>query len=84
VSEEQLYDVVRKYQDTNNPDHNKIILHEVSLQEAKDHCKDPDTHEKGVWFDCFYETGDCEGAWLPKPDQGFLYNPQWDCPKVVI
>lgn len=23
--------------------------------EAKEHCSDPDTQEKGVWFDCFYE-----------------------------
>lgn len=49
------YKIVRKYRDTNHPDHDKVIAEGLTLEEAKEHCKDPSTSEKGVWFDAFYE-----------------------------
>lgn len=49
------YEVIRKYANPNHPDHNKVIATGLTLAEAQEHCKDPATHEKGVWFDCFYE-----------------------------
>ena len=49
------YKIVRKYANANHPDHNKEIDSGLTLAEAQEHCKDPSTHEKGVWFDCFYE-----------------------------
>jgi len=53
--EESTYRIVRKYRDENHPDHNKEIDSGLTLTEARDHCKDPDTKEDGVWFDVFYE-----------------------------
>jgi hypothetical protein len=50
-----MYKIVRKYRDMNHPDHNKVIATGLSLEEAQEHCKDPSTHESGVWFDCYYE-----------------------------
>jgi hypothetical protein len=49
------YEIIRKYADANHSDHNKVIATGLTLAEAQEHCKDPSTHEKGVWFDCFYE-----------------------------
>jgi hypothetical protein len=49
------YKIVRKHFDPNHPDHNKEIDSGLTLAEAQDHCKDPSTHEKGVWFDAFYK-----------------------------
>lgn len=49
------YKIVRKYQDSRHPDHNKVIKSGLTLKEAKEHCQDPDTKESGVWFDCFTE-----------------------------
>lgn len=51
----KTYEIVRKYADNSHPDHDKVIAKGLSLTEARNHCKDPDTHEEGVWFDCFYE-----------------------------
>jgi hypothetical protein len=48
------YRIVRKYRDTNHPDHNKEIDSGLSLAQAQKHCQDPDTSGDG-WFDCFYE-----------------------------
>jgi hypothetical protein len=55
VSDEITYKIVRKYKDNSHPDHDLVIKEGLSLDEAKEHCKDPDTQEKGVWFDAFYE-----------------------------
>jgi hypothetical protein len=49
------YKIVRKYRDGNHPDNNKVIKTGLSLEEAQEHCKDPETREAGVWFDCYYE-----------------------------
>jgi hypothetical protein len=51
--EETRYKIVRKYQDINHPDHDKVIASGLTKEETKKHCQDPETHEKGVWFDCF-------------------------------
>jgi len=51
----RTFKIIRKYRDETHPDHNKEIDSGLTLEEAQEHCKDPDTHEKGVWFDAFYE-----------------------------
>jgi len=51
----KTYTIIRKYKDTSHPNHNKIIDSGLTLKEAKEHCSSEETHEKGVWFDCFYE-----------------------------
>ena len=51
----ETYRIVRKYRDMNHPDNNKVIQTGLTLEDAQEHCKDPATHEAGVWFDCFYE-----------------------------
>lgn len=53
--DEPTYMIVRKYKDETHPDHGKVIKTGLTKEEAKEHCKDPDTKEDGVWFDCFYE-----------------------------
>lgn len=53
--EEATYKIVRKYKDDNHPDNNKVIKTGLSRVEAQEHCGDPSTQEKGVWFDAFYE-----------------------------
>jgi len=53
--DEATYKIVRKYKDVNHPDHDKVIDDGLTKAEAQEHCKDPDTQEKGVWFDVFYE-----------------------------
>lgn len=50
------YRIVRKYRDSNHPDHNMVVDDDVTLEEAQEHCSSEDTHEKGVWFDCYYEN----------------------------
>ena len=52
---EKTYQIVRKYKDDTHPDNDKEIATGLTHDEAKAHCKDPDSHEAGVWFDCFYE-----------------------------
>lgn len=49
------YKIVRKYHDSNHSDNNKVIATGLTLEEAQEHCKDPSTHERGVWFDCYCE-----------------------------
>jgi hypothetical protein len=49
------YKIVRKHFDSCHPDHDKVIETGLTLKEARSHCKDPSTHEKGVWMDVFYE-----------------------------
>lgn len=52
--EEKTYRIVRKYQDSSHPDHDKEIDSGLTLEEAKAHCQDPDTEGDG-WMDVFYE-----------------------------
>ena len=55
MEEEKTYKILRKYKDSSHPDNNRVVKEGLSLAEAKEHCQDPDTEEKGVWFDAFYE-----------------------------
>lgn len=54
---EQSHKVVRMYFDDEHPDHHKVIKRGLSLEEAQQHCRREDTHEKDpetgntVWFD---------------------------------
>ena len=52
--EDTTYHIVRKYRNMEHPDHNKEIDSGLTLNEAQEHCSDPDTSGDG-WFDCFYE-----------------------------
>ena len=49
------YKIVRKHFDTTHPDHNKVIKTGQTLEEAQEHCSDPETHEQGVWMDVYTE-----------------------------
>lgn len=49
------YKVVRFYRDSDHPDHLKVIKTGLTLEEAREHCNDEDTHEVGVWFDGYEE-----------------------------
>lgn len=51
----RTFKIVRKCLDEKHPDHNREINTGLTLDEAQEHCKDGSTHEKGVWFDVFYE-----------------------------
>ena len=58
------YKIVRKYRNNSHPNHNKVILSGLTLEEAQGHCNDPSTHEEGVWFDCYYEEPDLHNGYL--------------------
>ena len=49
------YKIVRFYRDENHPDNKKVILRGLTEEEAQDHCRREDTHERGVWFDGYTE-----------------------------
>jgi hypothetical protein len=49
------YRIVRFYKDSGHPDHHKEIDTGLTLEQAKDHCNDPSSEEKGIWFDGFEE-----------------------------
>lgn len=51
----KTYCVVRKYKDGCHPNNDMIVKEGLTLDEVKAHCQSPETEEKGVWFDCFYE-----------------------------
>ena len=46
-----MYKIVRFYRDENHPDNKKVIKRGLTEEEAQEHCRREDTHEKGVWFD---------------------------------
>ena len=49
------YEIIRFYADSSHPDHHKIIKSDLTLEEAKEHCQDDESHDAGVWFDGFQE-----------------------------
>ena len=48
-----MYNIYRSYKDLSHPDHNTLILEDLSLEEAKEHCSSEESKEDGVWFDYF-------------------------------
>ena len=46
------YKIIRFFQDSNKP--NKVILTGLTLEQAQNHCQDPDTSGDG-WFDGYDE-----------------------------
>jgi hypothetical protein len=49
----ETYKIKRSYFDENHPDNSKVIKTGLTLEEAKDHCCDPNSRVVGVYFDCF-------------------------------
>jgi len=48
------YKIFRSFHPSLNRE-KEIIKTGLTLQEAQEHCNDPDTHQEGVWFDGFTE-----------------------------
>jgi len=48
-----LYNIIRFYKDSSHPNHREVIDSGLTLEEAKEHCNDPETCEEGVYFDGF-------------------------------
>lgn len=51
---ERTYKIIRYYAPDMKRD-NEVISIGLTLEEAQEHCNDPDTHEKGKWFDGYVE-----------------------------
>lgn len=49
----ETYKIVRTYKDWDRP--SKVILTGLTLKEAQEHCRRPDTRKEGVWFDGYEE-----------------------------
>ena len=47
-----LYKIIRFFRDDNKP--NRVILTGLTLEQAQNHCQDPDTSGDG-WFDGYNE-----------------------------
>lgn len=50
------YKIIRFYKDSNKP--NRVILTGLTLEQAQNHCQDPDTSGDG-WFDGYDEEPSC-------------------------
>jgi hypothetical protein len=50
---EELYKIIRFYQDVYHPNHRTVILEDLSLEAAKAYCTREETHSQGKWFDGF-------------------------------
>ena len=50
----KTYKIIRFYAPGIDKD-NETVKTGLTLEEAQDHCRDPDTREDGVWFDGFNE-----------------------------
>ena len=44
-----LFNIVRFYYDSNKK--SRVMQKGLSLEEAKEHCNNPNTRKEGVWFD---------------------------------
>ena len=50
------YKIVRFHFDTDHPDHRRVVRRGLTLEEAQEHCNDPDTAggstvDRSAWFD---------------------------------
>ena len=50
------YQVTRCYADDSHPDHRKVIRTGLTYDQAREHCRQEDTREEGVWFDAWSES----------------------------
>ena len=48
ITDQKSYKIIRFFKDSNKP--NKVILTGLTLEQAQNHCRDPDTSGDG-WFD---------------------------------
>ena len=52
---DKTYKIRRFYKDIDTPNHDVEGMDGLTRKEAQEHCSDPDSEEKGVWFDGFEE-----------------------------
>ena len=50
----ERYEIVRFYAPSQNRD-NEVMQTGLTLEEAREHCNDPETREEGVYFDGYRE-----------------------------
>jgi hypothetical protein len=50
----RLYEIVRFYA-PHRKQESVVIKRDLTLKEAKEHCNDKSTHQKGEWFDGYRE-----------------------------
>ena len=56
MTDEKTYKIRRHYHpDTGKENHDVEGMDGLTLQEAQDHCNDPDTSVPGQYFDGYYE-----------------------------
>lgn len=55
----RCYQIVRSWHPFLNKT-NRVIKKNLTLKESQDHCSDPSTREKGVWFDGYEYMPGCE------------------------
>ena len=55
MSDDATYKIVRSTYDSDHEDNHKVIRTGLTLDEAREHCRDPETRDPGVWFDTYTE-----------------------------
>jgi hypothetical protein len=51
------YKIVRLYKNTFHRNHLKVIAKNLTLEEAREHCRLEGTSKRGVWFDAYEAQG---------------------------
>lgn len=77
-TDQKSYKIIRFFQDSNKP--NKVILTGLTLEQAQNHCQDPDTSGDG-WFDGYDEEPSCLDCDDSKLD---LYGDDCYCTKKRV
>ncbi len=51
VPDEQFYEIFRSYHPSQLGKETEVIQRDLTLEEAQEHCNDPNTEQDGVYFD---------------------------------